>query len=245
LSCPSNQTCSFNPTTLFSGQKSTLTFSGLTVSTPNPFNLIITGVSGSQTSTVTLTLLLSTFTLTASPSVYSVVAGAPAYYTVLVNPIYDFNQEVLLSCTGTLPPGVGCTFSSSGVTPDGTSPSKVSLKVSTTVSNATGWRPWPRGNHPPPLMLLLGAVWLLLTLLLIFKAGSPATSRAGLRVASRAMILATLCSLLLLLGGCRGLTSSNSPTPTGNYIMTITGTLQSNTNVTESTTVDLAISPTG
>jgi Beta-propeller repeat/Abnormal spindle-like microcephaly-assoc'd, ASPM-SPD-2-Hydin len=245
LSCPSNQSCSFNPTTLFSGQKSTLTLSGLTVSTPNPFHLVITGISGSQTSTVTLTLLLSTFTLTASPSVYSVVAGAPAAYSVLVNPIFDFNQEVLLSCSGILPPGVGCSFSPSAVTPDGTSPAKVALKVSTTVSNATGWKLWPRGTHPPQLMLLLGSVWLLLTLLLILKAGRQATYRAGyLRMASRAMILAALSVLLLLLGSCRGLTSANSPTPTGNYVITITGTMQSNTTVTESTTVDLAISPT-
>jgi len=58
------------------------------------------------------------------------------------------------------------------------------------------------------------------------------------------MILAAVSIFLMFLGSCRGLTSSNSPTPPSNYVMTITGTLQSNTDVTESTTVDLAVSPT-
>jgi hypothetical protein len=46
------------------------------------------------------------------------------------------------------------------------------------------------------------------------------------------------------LGSCRGLTSATSPTPAGDYVITITGTLLSNTTVTESTTVDLAVGPT-
>jgi len=247
LACPSNQSCSFSPTTLFANQKSTLTLSGLTNSSPNPFNLIVTGTSGSQTATVSLTLLLSTYTLSASPSVASVVAGSPATYTVLVNPIYDFNQEVTLSCTGTLPAGVGCNFSPGSVTPNGTSPATVQLKVTTVVSNGGAWRLWPGGKHPhpPQFLLLLGGVWLLLTLLLTFKARQWAPKgSAWSRVASRGVIVATLAMLLLLLGSCRGLTSATSPTPTGNYVITITGTLNSNTTVTESTTIDLAVSPT-
>jgi hypothetical protein len=248
LSCPSNLTCSFSPSGIAANATtgSTLTLSNLSISTTNPLNFVVTGTSGSQVSTANLTLLLSTFTLTASPSVASVVAGAPAFYTVLVNPIFDFNQQVLLSCTGSFPPGVGCTFSSSSVTPNGTSPSTVQLKVTTTVSNVSGWRGlWPGGKHPPEFTLVLGGVWLLLTLLLIFKTRSWTLSGARYsRIASRALILAMMVVFLALLGSCRGLTSSTSPTPPGPYVITITGTLQSNTDVTQSTTVDLAVGPT-
>jgi hypothetical protein len=251
LSCPSNLTCTFSPTAIgafgspSSAQGSTLTINNITNSEPNPLNIVITGTSGSQTSTVNLTLLLSTYTLTATPSTFGVVAGAPAFYTVLVNPIFDFNQEVTLTCSGTLPPGVGCDFSESGVTPNGTTPSKVQLKVTTVVSNASGWRLWPNGKHPPRFLLLLGSVWLLLTLLLMLKTGWAVPKVAAYsRIASRAMILAALTVLLALLGSCRGLTSATSPTPAGDYVITVTGTLLSNSTVTESTTVDLAVGPT-
>ncbi|HXJ96266.1 MAG TPA: SBBP repeat-containing protein [Terriglobia bacterium] len=248
LSCPSNLTCSFSPAGVAanSGTASTLTVSNLSISTTNPLNFVVTGTSGSQVSSVNLTLLLSTFTVTASPSVNSVVAGAPAFYTVLVNPIFDFNQQVLLSCTGTLPPGVGCTFASSSVTPNGQAPATVQLKVTTTISNVSVWRwLWPGGKHPPQLLVLLGSVWLLLTLLLMFRARSRRPSAVGYpRIASRAFILATMLVFLTLLGSCRGLTSATSPTPPGPYAITITGTLQSNTDVTSSTSVLLAVGPT-
>lgn len=42
----------------------------------------------------------------------------------------------------------------------------------------------------------------------------------------------------LFLGACRG---TYAPTLTGNYIITITGTLNSNKTVQESTTVGLAV----
>ncbi len=255
LSCPSSQTCSFSPSAITAfpsvngATGSTLTLSNITIATPNPFNLVVTGTSGSQSSTVTLTLLLSTFTLTVTPSVASVTAGAPAFYTVLVTPVFDFNQEVLLTCDVAGAPGVGCDFSPSALTLNGTSPTKVNLKVTTTVSNSGVLRKlWPKGNGPPGFMLMLGSAWLLLTSLLILKA-KRWTAASGVafstwRVASRALVLAALCSLLLFLGSCRGLTSSTSPTPGGTYVLTITGTLQSNSDVTVSTTATLAVGPT-
>jgi hypothetical protein len=248
LSCPSNLTCSFSPSGIAANATtgSTLTLNNLSISTTNPLNFVVTGTSGSQVSTVNLTLLLSTFTITASPSVASVVAGAPAFYTVLVNPVFDFNQQVLLSCTGALPPGVGCTFGSSSVTPNGQAPAKVQLKVNTTVSNVSVWKwLWPEGKHPPQLLMLLGSVWLLLTLLLTLRTLLRTPLGASYpRIASRALILAIMLVFLALLGSCRGLTSATSPTPPGPYVITITGTLQSNTDVTQSTTVDLAVGPT-
>jgi len=91
-------------------------------------------------------------------------------------------------------------------------------------------------------MLVLGSVWLLLTLLLLFKIRfwTPSYSR----IASRGLILAMMFVFLALLGSCRGLTSATSATPPGPYVITITGTLKSNTVVTASTTVDLAVGPT-
>jgi hypothetical protein len=249
LSCPSSLTCGFSPTAIAANATtgSTLTISNLTISTPNPLNIVITGVSGSQTATVNLTLLLSTFTISVSPSVQSVVAGAPAEFTVLVTPVFDFNQEVLLSCTGTLPPGVGCDFAESGVTLNGMTPTKVPLKVTTTVSNSNEWRLWPGGKSPPGFLPLLGSIWLALTAMLILKAKRWAASGvaySALRVVSRAVVLAALCVWLVLLGSCRGLTSATSPTPGGSYPLTVTGTLQSNSDVAESGSMVLAVGPT-
>ena len=57
--------------------------------------------------------------------------------------------------------------------------------------------------------------------------------------------LATLSAALLVFSGltaCRSANTSNAaPTATGNYTITITGTLTSNTAVTRSTTVNLSV----
>jgi len=59
--------------------------------------------------------------------------------------------------------------------------------------------------------------------------------------ASRALVVAALLLPLLLLGSCRNINSATSPTSTGNYIITITGTLGSNAAVQVTTTVDLSV----
>jgi len=243
FSCATSVSCSFSPTSIFGGQTSTLTVSGLSASTANPFNFTVTGTSGSQTATVNLSVLFQSYSLAGSPALVTVVAGSPASYTISVTPINGFNQQVGLSCTGTLPLGAGCTFSPGSVTPNGTAPVSASLSIRTTQS-ALGWRFGPGRMRPPRSLLISGAVWLLLTLLLFVKRRQSVrlcTPSLRFFAASRAALIGFVLLFLLLLGSCRGITTSTAPTPTGNYIITITGTLNSNTAVQETTTVDLAI----
>ncbi len=237
-SCPTalSSDCTFNPTSFFAGQTSSLTISGLSATTPNPFDITITGTSGTQTSTVDLTLLLETFSLSGTPALDTVVAGSPANYTILVTPLYGFNQQVNLSCGG-LPSGALCNFASGSVTPNGKSPTSLTLSISTT--QASLWRLGPGGRFT----ILPGAIGalclgLLLALLILRRRGLGGT-RFG-RLAGWPVMMALLFLSLICLTGCRGIYAT-APTPTGNYIITITGTLNSNSTVQETTTIDLAV----
>ncbi|HEV2424941.1 MAG TPA: SBBP repeat-containing protein [Terriglobia bacterium] len=240
LSCATSVSCSFSPTTIFAGQSSTLTISGLSASTPNPFNFTVTGTSGSQTATVNLTVLLESFSLSGTPALNTVVAGAPANYTILVTPLFGFNQQVNLSCSG-LPSGSTCNFANASVTPNGKSPASVALTISTTQS-ASLWRWWPGGRGPrfTPLPGLIAAVCLSLLLALLAMRRLWPGAALPRRLAGWPVMLALMLLSLMFLGACRGVYAT-APTPTGNYIITITGTLNSNNTVQESTTVDLAI----
>jgi beta-propeller repeat-containing protein/HYDIN/CFA65/VesB family protein/centrosomal CEP192-like protein len=242
LACSTGATCTFNPTSIFTGQSSTLTVSGLSASTPSPDTFTVTGTSGSQVASLNLTVLLQTFTLSASPALNTIVPGASANYTVLATPVYGFNQQIKLGCSN-LPAGAGCSFSSSSPTLSGSSSASIALTITTT-KGASSWRLWPGGPPSTRLMLLLSFVGLVFTLKLLANSwrlwrGSPSST---LLVAPRAILLAVLLCILLFLASCRGVSPvSSSSTPIGNYIITITGTLSSNTAVSITSTVDLSV----
>jgi hypothetical protein len=244
--CPTTLTCTFSPTAIFAGQSTTLTLSGLSASTPNPFNFTVTGTSGAQTATVSLTVLLESYALSGTPALDTVVAGAPASYTILVTPLYGFNQQVNLSCSG-LPSGAICNFANGTPTPNGSSPAMVSLMITTTTQNSSIWK-WgaPGRSHPPGFTVLPGVIsaiclGLLLGMLALGRrVKSPPLVR---RLTARPAMIALLLLSLLCLGACRGVYAT-APTPSGNYIITITGTLNSNSTVQEQTTIDLAVTPT-
>ena len=212
-----------------------MTVSGLTASTPNPFNFTVNGTSGSQTATLSMTLLLEDYTLTVTPPLAQIVSGGSANYTLTLTPSNGFNQQVNLSCSSTnFPAGAACKFGSTSVTPGG-SPVKVNLIVTTTISKTgTGPRGWPFGSAPPRLGLWLMGMGLLASLLL-------------LRNRNRAPSLAILgCVLLLalLLGGCRSGNFAPAGTPSGNYTITLNGTLNSNTAVVRTVNFNLSVTPT-
>ncbi|MBZ5542870.1 MAG: SBBP repeat-containing protein, partial [Acidobacteriia bacterium] len=241
LSCSSGATCAFSPASVFAGQSSTLTVSNLTASTPNPFNFTVNGISGSQAASVGLTVLFADYSLSATPALDTIVSGDAAEYTVILTPLNGFNKQVQLTCSN-LPPGATCAFSNASVTPNG-SQVTVSLKVNTVRQVASLWlRGIPAGRGSPPALpwaVCLGALVLLLSLQRGF--GRRGLTRFGLWPASRLILLGLLLALAALVGACRNTSSPTAQTITGNYTISITGTLSSNTTVTRSTRVNLSV----
>jgi hypothetical protein len=238
LSCPASLTCTFNPTSIFAGQTSTLTVSNLTTSLANPFPFTVTGTSGSQSATVNLNLLFSDYTLSASPSLNTIVAGSAATYTLSVTPTNGFNNQVQLACGNGMPPGATCTFSHSSVTPSG-SPATVTLTIQTTKNSSVPPPSVPPDMIPPLMVALL--VLVLVGLLVLRRSRYRYPKIAGRRWLQ--IQVGTLCLLImceLFLGSCRSTPSATGST-TGNYIITINGTLGSNSSVVRSTNIDLAV----
>ena len=236
LSCPGSLSCSFNPASILPGQTSTLTVSGLTTSMANPYAFDVIGTSGSQSATVSLNLLFSDYALSASPSLNTIVAGSPATYTLTLTPINGFDKQVQLACGNGMPPGATCSFSNSSVTPSGVT--KVTLTIQTTKNSNTPPPPAVPPGMVPPLMV---------GFLVLIMAGLFMLSRRRNRgLAGRRWVVLQVCALCLLLLGETFLVSCRStPTvtgsTTGNYTITITGTLGSNSTVVRSTNVNLAI----
>ncbi|MCL5671333.1 MAG: SBBP repeat-containing protein, partial [Acidobacteria bacterium] len=239
LTCPSSLTCSFNPASIFAGQTSTLTISNLTTSMPNPFAFTVTGTSGSQAATLSSNLLFEDYSLSASPSLNTIVSGGAATYTMVVTPVNGFNKQVQLACGAGMPPGATCSFSSSSVTPQGGSAS-VTLKIQT---SKTGLVP-PPSVIPPgsiPFLILCLFVLVVLSLFALARKRTRFPGLAGQRwVRAQVSLLCLLILFEVFSGACRNSTVPSSTT-TGNYSVTITGTLGSNSTVVRSTIINLAV----
>ncbi len=242
LVCLSGATCTFNPTTIVAGQSSTLTLSNLSASTPNPFNFTVGGSSGSQTATLSLTLLFADYALSSTPSLNTIVSGQSATYTIIVTPSNGFSQQVNLACTN-LPVDATCSFSAASVSPHGGAAS-VTLTISTVKSTSSVLKRWlpPRGGPPPAWLLLVGmaGLWSLIRLHRYYHARGESLLRVPLW--SKAVSCGLALVLLALLAGCRpASTTTTTGTTTGNYFITVTGTLNSNTSVVRSVVINLAV----
>ncbi len=238
LSCPASLNCSFSPASIVAGQTSTLTISGLTASMANPFAFNVIGTSGSQSAAVSLNLLFADYNLSVSPSLNTIMAGAAATYTLTLNPINGFDKQVQLACGSGMPPGATCNFSNSSVTPNGVT--TVSLTIQTTKNASAPPPPAVPPGMVPPLMV----AFFVLVLAGLFLLGRRRNRVPGL--AGRRLVAVQVCMLCLLLLGetflvsCRS-TPAVSGSTTGNYIITVNGTLGSNSSVVRSTNIDLAI----
>ncbi len=255
LACPSTLTsnggtCSFSPANILAGQTSTLTITNLTDALPidtvnskysDVFPFEVTGTSGSQNTTVNLNLLFTDYSLsTAAPALATIVPGAPANYTILLTPINGFSNQVQLACGDGMPPGATCSFSHSSVTPSGSSASNITLTVHTTKTSASPPPPFIPPDVTSPLIFSLLAL-VLVGSLVLWRKRDQIPNLAGhrwLRVQVCALCLLILCAVLL--GSCRSAPSTTGST-TGNYTITINGTLGSNSSVVRSTLVNLAI----
>jgi len=256
LSCTSG-TCSLNPTTIALGQPtipttSTLTLSGLSPSTTNPYTFTVSGTDTTTnigTNTLTLTIFFEDFTVSAAPAVNQVSSGDSTIYTVTVSPINGFNQPVDLSCpSSTLPQGVSCVFNPAGVTPiGGAFTSRLLVSTTAQSTSTSGLVPRARPRIPPgPMMMLVlwGACNLmgLSALLLRRKMGGRGTGRRkGLIYAQVALATLVLATAFWMSCDTQIYTNVIQPstingTPTGNYHITINGAFTGTTAITNGTT---------
>ena len=241
LGCPASLTCSFSPATILAGQTSTLTVSSLTAALTSPFNFNVAGISGSQSTTVALTILLADYSLSVTPPLDTIVSGAPPSYTVALTPTNGVNKPVQFSCTN-LPAGATCAFSPSSVTPDG-SVQTVKMTVSTIKSTSSIWGPTlPFRSWPPGIMFLSWIAALALAIGLWRYRRFAQAARAHPRLAvPRFVAVMVALALLSCLSACRPTGLVSGGTPPGNYTITVTGTLSSNTAVTRTATFNLAV----
>lgn len=264
LSCTTG-TCSFNPSSITAGQSSTLTLTGLSASTANPFDFSIKGTSGNQSATVALTVFFQDFSLSQTlptPQLRTVTAGGSTTYTVTITPSNGFNQVVLLGCRN-LPQGTDataqkpdttCTFSPPGVTLNGSSSTTSTLTINTTASASSLVMPRPPGGPPPwghlkYMWWELSAVLLIMLGVFIIIAGRRTHNQKLIGLRSSFAVLMLAVSLTALAVACNSTyvgpktTPVTTGTPAGTYTVTIVGTLGSNNNIKRTTTVNLAVSP--
>jgi Beta-propeller repeat/HYDIN/CFA65/VesB-like, Ig-like domain/Abnormal spindle-like microcephaly-assoc'd, ASPM-SPD-2-Hydin len=252
LSCSAGATCSFDPPTITAGESSTLTVSGLSATTPNPLNVMVTGTVGGQTASVTLAVFLADFSVTASPTLNTISSGQSAAYTVTITPSNGFSGVVLLSCANP-PAGATCNWSPPGLTLNGAVLTS-NLLIATTSSTTTA-QGSPSGPAYRPLGGMRVGTWLFWLSIVLLAAPWVAWRRrlsegtltarlsTGFRLATLAMIL-----LVVVVGtSCNdysygpNLTPVVSGTPLGKYTIGIVGTLGNDNSVTRTTSVNLAV----
>jgi hypothetical protein len=204
--------------------------------------------AGAQTGTLTITDNAPTspqvvslggagsdFGLAVAPPTVTVAAGNSANLTVTVNPLFGYNAQVTLACSG-LPAAATCTASPSTLTPSGVSSVTSTLTISTTRRSSVppGGQPRPRGPGLP----LRPEVWLM-SALALFGLWSLVARKNRLRWATAALALTML--LLVGLAACGGGgTGYVDPTgtPAGTYKVTVSG---SSGGLTHSATVTLTV----
>ena len=252
LSCSTGATCAFDPASITAGESSTLTVSQLSSTSPNPTNFTVTGTSGSQSTSLGLSIFFADFSVGAAPALNTITAGKSATYTVTVTPTNGFNQVVLLDCSN-LPQETTCTWSPPAVTLDGRTlaTAKVTVKTTSQTAHLThrpppgDWRVGPALGRVRPLL------WLLVCGLLAISAWVGGTRNRLWDKPQMILRLAALSGLLCLLGmfmGCNdygyypGITpATTTGTPTGVYTIVVTGTLGNNSSVTRTTTFNLSV----
>ena len=119
---PSGVTASFAPAAVTGSGASTLTLTASASAAVGTYPIVVKGVSGSlsHTITVSLTVASADFTLSASPTVVMVSPGGSATSTITIGVVSGFSGSVNLTATG-LPAGVTASFSPPSVTGAGSS----------------------------------------------------------------------------------------------------------------------------
>jgi len=254
-------TCTFNPTSINIGQTSQLSVTGLSGTSPNPYNFLVNGQNSdkSQTAQLTLTINFADFSLSAlGPdgvhALATVNAGQTAKYTVFVSPINGFNQSVSLSCayltsaTAPKPPGGStCSVSPTSATPNGTAYATAVMSVTTTSHSLAG----PRGSQrlirpldqPRAIPYILAFLFVSMLVTLAASPRRPQPAWVGVGVLVVCLLAWAGCSNYGYFGGFSEFGGiAQKGTPSGNYSLTVTGTLGSGSSaVTRTATVNLSV----
>src|SRR5882762_8880648 len=130
---PTGVTASFGTNPAMTSSLMTLSATG-TVAV-GTYTITVTGVSGSLSSTATISLTVSpvgNYTLSSSPSNVTIVQGAAGASTITVTPLNGFNSSVSLSASG-LPSGVTASFNPTSTA----SSSTLTLTASSTATTGT------------------------------------------------------------------------------------------------------------
>jgi hypothetical protein len=187
--------------------------------------LTITDNASDSPQTINVSGVGQDFSVVASSSSTATVnSGQTANYTVAIAPGGGFNQKVALSCSGG-PPSSTCSLSSSSVALNGSSPTSVTVTVSTGVGSASpiALIKLPSINAPIRLWFSIAGllVFAMLCLVLVqIRRRSPWLLR-GIALASLLFVAMTFSSC----GG--GGSPAGGGTPAGSYTLTVTGTFSS------------------
>jgi hypothetical protein len=214
LGCTSNSpaTCTFNPTSITAGQSSTLTVSGLKQVTQAALNFEATGVNGTQSASVDLSVLFADFSLTVYPTFTTVAAGDSVSATLTITPTNGFTGAVTFSCVlEGLPQATTCTFSPDSITLDGTNPATTAVTIHTTTRTAA-----PPSSGPwSPLPWLLG--------LMVFATLAKLAQTARRRAPAFMALTAAILLLALFLASCGENYYQIRGTPQGTYGIYVQG----------------------
>jgi len=188
-------------------------------------------VGSYSTTAVAPAVTVNTFKVAALQSSNTVVAGNPASYTIQLTPLSQFTASISISCNSGLPASSTCTPSTTPVTLQGTSPSTVTLvisttpRVTTTASNSPG-----RG--------LFYASWLPITGIAFLGIGVGSRLRPGRRVLG-GLLFVVVATLVLLQPACSGHSNSTTTTgtPAGTYTVNVTASSGSFSQTTPITLV--------
>jgi Beta-propeller repeat/Domain of unknown function DUF11 len=234
-SCPTSPTDNkvlCNLGTLSGGQSTTVTVN-LTPTGPGTIaNSGTVAAAGFSKTAIATPVAVNTFKLTALRSNQTVVAGNPATYPIQLTPLSSFTASISIACSSGLPGGgTTCTPSTNPVTLQGSSPSTVTLVISTLprVTTTVGL---------PPAGSMFYATWLPVVGLAFIGLGVGSGWRGGRRAWSGLALLA-LMTLILLLPACGGHSSSSTTTgtPAGTYTVNVSATSGSFSQTTPITLV--------
>jgi hypothetical protein len=237
----SGGTCPTTPTdnkvlcnlgTISGGQSSTVTVN-LTPTGPGTIaNGGTVSVGGFSKTTIASPVTVNSFKIAPLRSNQTVVAGNPASYPVQLTPLPVYTASISIACSSGLPGGgTTCTPSTNPVTLQGSSPSTVTLVIST----------FPRVTTTASLRPGQGTVysnWLPVSGLAFVGLGIGSRLSRRRRILSGLLFLA-LTTLILLQPACGGhsSTTTTTGTPAGTYTINVSATSGSFSQTTPITLV--------